>query len=151
MSMDHALGPDGFDDLFIKKCWHTIKDDFSRLFSHFAYGKLNIEHINISFITLIPKKDCPRTVNDYMLISWLNTSLKLLTKFIANKLRMVIQIVVHQNQYDFIKGRTNQDCLTWAFQFLHICHKSKREVVILKLDFENPFNMVEHEVILQMF
>jgi hypothetical protein len=58
--------------------------------------------------------------------------------------------VLHTNQYDFIKGRTIQDCLGWAFQFLHICHKSKKEIVLLKLDFEKAFDKIQHEVILQV-
>jgi hypothetical protein len=29
----HHAGPDGFNGLFIKRCWHTIRDDFTRLFT----------------------------------------------------------------------------------------------------------------------
>jgi hypothetical protein len=34
---------------------------------------------------------------------------------------------------------------------LYICHKSKREILIIKLDFEKSFDKVEHQVILEMF
>jgi len=57
---------------------------------------------------------------------------------------------VHQNQYGFIKGRTIQDCLVWAFQFLHIYHKSKKEIIILKIEFAKAFDKLEHQVILQI-
>jgi ADP-heptose:LPS heptosyltransferase len=31
---NNAPGPDGFNGLFIKRCWHTIRDDFTRLFTY---------------------------------------------------------------------------------------------------------------------
>jgi hypothetical protein len=122
----HAPGPDGFNGIFIKKCWNIIGNDFTRLFNDFWTSCIDLSSINSSHISLIPKRGNPEYVDDYRPISLLNYSLKCITKLLSSRLQAVITKLVHQNQYGFIKGRTIQDCLAWAFQFLHICHHSKK-------------------------
>jgi retron-type reverse transcriptase len=71
-------------------------------------------------------------------------------KILANRLQKVATQVVHKNQYGFVKGKSLQDCLGWAFEFLHQCHHSKKEIVILKPDFEKAFDLVEFSIVLDM-
>jgi hypothetical protein len=103
------------------------------------------------FITLIPKVDNPAKVSsDFRPISLLNSSIKLLTKILANMFQNIILKTIHQNQYGFLKRISIQDCLAWAFEYLHLCHSSKKELVILKLDFEKAFNKIRNEVIIKV-
>jgi hypothetical protein len=76
-------------------------------------------------ITLIPKVSSPENVNEYRPITLLNCVLKLITKLLANRLQKVVLKIVHQNQCGFLKGRTIQDCLAWALEFLHQCETSR--------------------------
>ena len=83
---DKAPGPDGFNGVFMKKCWDIIKPDFYKLCEEFYNGELDLQSINNSYITLVPKISNPESINDYRPISLLNSSIKLLTKILADRL-----------------------------------------------------------------
>jgi retron-type reverse transcriptase len=134
----------------MKKYWPSIKQQFYQLCDAFHAGNLDLQSINTAFITLIPKIDSPETPADFRPISLVSMALKIITKLLANRLQKVIIPLIHKNQYGFIKTRNIQDCLAWAFEYLDICHKSKKEVVIIKIDFEKAFDKVEFSAITYM-
>jgi retron-type reverse transcriptase len=150
MPADRAPGPDGFNGLFLKKCWPIIKAEFYNLAADFHSESVQLKNISGSYITLVPKKQVPLHVNDFRPISLTNVCVKFLTKLAANRLQDVILSCIHKNQYGFLRGRSIQDCLAWAFEYLYLCHASRKPIIILKLDFAKAFDTIEHEAIVQM-
>jgi len=72
-------GPDGFNNEFMKASWPVIKQDFYDLCSSFFNNNCCLQSINSSYITLVPKVDNAKYVNDYRPNSLLNSSVKLIT------------------------------------------------------------------------
>ena len=97
MPSSNAPGPNGFNGLFLKKCWPIICEDFYKLANDFHAGKVNFESINTLFITLIPKVGSPETINDFRPISLTNVCMKFLTQFVPNRLQNHILRCVHKN------------------------------------------------------
>lgn len=150
MPADKAPRPDGFNGVFIKKCWPIIKEDMYRLFKEFYDNNVSLSPINNSFIVLVPKINNPNTSSDFRPISLLNCRVKLLTKLLAVRLQGIVLKIIHMNHYGFIKHRTIQDCVAWSFEYIHQCHHSRREIVIVKLDFAKAFDTIEHSTIISM-
>jgi hypothetical protein len=105
MPTDRAPGPDGFNGLFMKKCWAIIKGDFVKMVNDFYEENIQLDCINTAHITLITKNNDPHDMNDYRSISLVSLPLKFITKLMANRLKKVIIPILHQNQYGFIKTR----------------------------------------------
>jgi len=86
MPADKAPGPNGFNGFFLKSCREILKEDFYTLCFDFFNESLDLQAINSSFITLIPKTNNPTSVNDFRPILLLNCVLKIITKLTANRL-----------------------------------------------------------------
>lgn len=60
--------------------------------------------INTTWITLIPKKHNPCSIEDYMPISVVGCLYKIVSKVLANKLKPVVGEVISDIQSGFIQG-----------------------------------------------
>lgn len=104
---DKALGPDGFNTNFVKNCWSIISQDFYNLCNAFHMGEVCLQSLNGSHIVLVPKHDHAIKVSNFRPISLLNTSMKIITKILANRLQLVMPKLIHKNQHGFIKSKIN--------------------------------------------
>lgn len=145
MEPDKAPGPDGFNARFFQTCWSTINKDLLRMLRK-SQACSNIGgSTNSAFLALIPKEKGATDFGRYRPISLCNTSYKLITKTIANRLKNVLPDIIPENQGGFIKGRKILDNIVLVQEAVHSsCHRKEKGMVI-KLDLANAFDRVKHD------
>ncbi|XP_058759859.1 uncharacterized protein LOC131633157 [Vicia villosa] len=98
-------GPDGFSFLFLKKCWHFIKEDFINFFNCFFQGGPIARGITSSFLTLIPKVNNSVGLNDYRSICLVGCLYKAVSKLLTGRLKVVLNSIISPSQNAFVPGR----------------------------------------------
>ncbi|GAU42656.1 hypothetical protein TSUD_398610 [Trifolium subterraneum] len=136
-------GPDGINFGFIKDFWDDLRGDVMRFISDFhRNGKLT-KGINSTFIALIPKIVSPQQLNDFRPISLVGSLYKILAKVLANRLRLVIGSVISEAQTSFVKDKQILDGILIANEVVDEARKSKKELLLFKVDFEKAYDSVD--------
>lgn len=91
--------------------------------------------INATILTLIPKHDDAKEIEDYRLISCCNIFYKVILKVLANILKVLLSELIEPNQCAFVKGRLLLENVLLANELLKDYHKqSITAKSVLKLD-----------------
>ncbi|KAK3183242.1 hypothetical protein Dsin_030528 [Dipteronia sinensis] len=104
-----APGPDGFPAIFFQKQWEVCKKELIKLVvDSFNTGTFPID-INYTLISLVPKVPSPFDMTQIRPISLCNTTYKIISKIIVQRLRDIMLLLVSPNQVAFVPGRQIQD------------------------------------------
>ena len=91
--------------LFSQKYWDIIGRDMVNAVTSFFYTGNLLRAVNETLITLIPKIDNPLNLTQYRPISLCNTTYKIISKVLANRLKMVLNKCISETQSAFVPGR----------------------------------------------
>ena len=104
---------------FFQKYWHIVGNDVTNA----VFSVLNSSHVlhkmNYTHIVLIPKKDDPKNVFDYQPISLGNVVSRVVSKVLANRLKLILPNVISDSQSAFVPNWLITDNITIAFEVLH--------------------------------
>jgi len=138
-----SSGPDGFNFAFFKEFWYLLKHEVRIMFDQFyANEKLPTSFLSY-FVTLIPKVNNPSSLKEYRLISLLGCLYKILSKVLAARLSKVMNSIISASQSTFLKGRHLVDGVLVVNEVVDLARRSKRECLILKMDFEKAYDSVD--------
>jgi len=97
---------------------------------------------NASFITLIPKVDNPQCLDNYRPISLVSSFYKIITKVLANRLKVVLKRIIDFKQSTFLENRGILDNVLAANEAIDEARKESKPCIVFKVDFEKAYDSV---------
>jgi len=150
MDPHKAPGPDGFDASFYQDHWDLIKDQICFAIKDFFNSGRLLKEVNHTFIALVPKVENPETTAHFRPISLCNTLYKIIAKVLVNRMRPILQRLIHPCQSAFVPNRAIHDNILIAHEIMNKFrhYKGKKGYVALKLDMEKAYDRIEWDFLL---
>jgi hypothetical protein len=150
LEKDKAPGPDGFSIHFYRTFWNIVRSNLKRMLNHTLRKKKVGGGTNSTFLALIPKEINPSSFSRFHPISLCNSTYKILTKIIANRLKQIIGRIISNNQGGFIQKRQIVDNIILVQEAIHSSKARKEKCMIIKMDMANAFDRVRHSFLFEV-
>ena len=148
MKNDKSPGPDGFTAEFLKFFWIDIGIFVLRSLNYaYRTGQLSVTQKQ-GVITCLPKPNKNRHfLKNWRPISLLNVVYKLASTVIANRIKIVLDSLIHEDQKGFIAGRLIGENIKLIYDILFETKQQQIPGLILSIAFEKAFDTVSWKFI----
>ena len=137
-------GLDGLSSEFYQIFWSTLKHDYLSVLNH-AISSGTLPHsFRRAVITLIPKKGDLADIANWRPVSLLNNDYKIFAKVLANRLKLSIGQIIHEDQSYCVPGRTIYDNLNLIRDVINFANNNNSQLAIINLDQRKAFDNVDH-------
>lgn len=143
-------GSDGLPPEFFSMFWQFLAPYYCASLDHsIQMGSMSVSQRR-GLITLVPKKgEDRRYISNWRPITLLNTDYKIYTKALALRLGRVMDLLVHENQTGFMRGRLIGDSVRAAEDSMEIIKDRFQDGMLVALDFKKAFDSVRWSLIFQ--
>jgi hypothetical protein len=141
-----APGPDGFNAGFFQKHWDIVGPEVCKAILYSLNNGVLDNDLNSTYIALIPKIKNPTCVTEFRPISLCNVLYKIISKVLANRLKVILPHIISPFQSAFIPGRLISDNILAAYETLHTMQsrmKGKKGYMAVKIDMSKAYDRVE--------
>ena len=142
-SNNRSPGSDGFPYEFYKVFWGDLKwFVFKSLEYGLKRGELSITQRE-GIITLVPKPSKPKNfISSWRPITLLNSTYKMLAGTIANRLKKVLNNIIHSDQTAFLRNRYIGENIRTTYDVLWEAQHSSKQGLLLSIDFQSAFDVM---------
>ena len=141
-----APGLDDVNALFYQKFWHIVDNKVTDAMLDFLHSGNMEPSVNYTHIVLISKVKKLKKIADFKPISLCNVIYKIISKVLANRLKLILPQIIPPTHNAFVPGRLITDNVLVAYETLHAMHirrKGKKGVLALKLDVNKAYDRVK--------
>lgn len=139
---DKSSVPDGWTFDFIRKFWYLIEANVVVVVMEFLNSYKFPKVCNPSIIALIPKFCDSNCVKDFHPISLLGCRYKIISKFLANHLMLVIEAFEWFEQPTFVRDPKILDGPMIMNEVVVWCKEKHKKSLIFKIDLEKAYDSV---------
>lgn len=138
---DKSPGSDGFTAEFFKFFYRDLRKLMLRSINYgFIKGEMSVTQRQ-GIITCIPKEGKEkRFIKNWRPITLLNTVYKLASSCIADRIKLVLPDLIHQDQKGFMKNRNIGDNIRLLYDTLVYTKEKNKQGLLLSVDFFKAFD-----------
>ena len=145
-----SAGSDGLPTESYLFFWDSLGDSLVLVFNERLRLGILSDSQREGLLGLIHKKDERNLAKNWRPISLINTDYKLASKFITERLKVVMSSLVHQDQTCSVPGRSIFSNLQLVRDVLDMIDKTNETGILITLDQEKAFDRVDHEFLMRV-
>ena len=142
MAKGKAPGHDRIPVEFFQQFWPTIGKDFYHMILRGIENGNFHEGVTKGLISLIPKEEDVRDLNNWRPITLLPVIYKIFAKLLQIRLQPMLRDVISPEQTAFLPFRFILDNIVLTQETLHWVRISRQPTVFLKLDFSKAYDKI---------
>ena len=146
MHPSESSGLDGMSHFFFQKYWQIVGIDVTNAGISVLHSSHFLHKMNYTHIVLISKINERKNVSDYRPISLGNVVSIIVSKLLANRLKLILPNVILESQSAFVPNQLIIDNTIVAFEVLHRMRNKrtgKKGQMAIKLDISKAYDCVE--------
>lgn len=114
-----ALGVDAFLGSFFKENWEVVGKEVIKLYNNVLDDNKDISYLYDTMIILIPRNKDPNDMSNFRPISLCKVIYKIISKVLANCLKVALPLCIRQNQSAFVLSHMIHDNILIPYDLMH--------------------------------